>query len=300
MANPLDARWPESQEYRELPGDLARALSPFVMVRDGPGKGDFPGVSLAGVAAAAAFWDCSRRQAMAKLLEVGVWPLRFSRNRGIYSAREQATLMSSGAAVIGCGGLGGHVVTLLARLGVGALTLCDYDVFDESNLNRQLLAREGNLGRNKAAVAAEEVLAIASHVEVRTREAEANSATLPDILRGMDIAVDCLDSLETRLRVEAAAHELNIPFVHGAIAGNEGFAMLSRPGGVGLRALYDGDALDAGNNAEKKIGVPTVTPAGIAVLEALLAADALLGRESAEPVLWHWDLAGFQLSAMAL
>lgn len=292
--------WSERPEYAGLPPELAEDLGAWIRIESGPGPGSFPGVRLDGVRFAAGYWGVTPRQAMIRLLRHGVWPLRFARNRGVFSAAEQAGLLDRRAAIVGCGGLGGHVATLLARVGVGAMTLCDYDSFDESNLNRQLLANEETLGGNKAEVAAREVRRIASHVDVRIHTARADPDTLPDILAGADVAVDCLDNLFTRRRMEKAAHDLGIPFVYGAIAGEEGFAMVCHAGGQGLQAVYGEEPPEAEKGAEAGVGVPTVTPAALAAFETALTVQLLLGRLDPEPILWHLDLSAFTISPLQL
>ena len=74
---------------------------------------------------------------------------RYERNR-IFSPAEQELLAEKKVAVIGCGGLGGHLIEMMGRLGVGSIVAVDGDVFDETNLNRQLLCNENNIGSSKA------------------------------------------------------------------------------------------------------------------------------------------------------
>jgi molybdopterin/thiamine biosynthesis adenylyltransferase len=201
---------------------------------------------------------------------------------------------------------------LLARAGVGAFTLCDFDVFDESNLNRQLLCRETTLGRNKAEVVREELGLVASHVDVRVASVVAGPGSLPEILHGASIIMDCLDSLEARHYVAAAADAAAIPFIHGAVAGHEGFAMLIHPGEKSLELLYPGRGLSESNagghsgnaegrsGAESRLGVPTVTPAAIAALQVGLALQVLSGKKPDSARLCHLDLAGPMLEVLVL
>lgn len=254
-----------------------------------PGPGPFQAVSLEGVRRAAEWLGVSRTQAMITLLEHAVWPLRLVRNRGVINAENQARLLASRVLIIGCGGLGGQVVSLLARAGLGGLSLCDFDVFDETNLNRQLLCREDNLGRGKAEVAGEEAARIASHLDIRIHAVRAEAGNLSDLVQGVDIVVDCLDSIETRLLAEAAAHRAGLPFVHASIAGDEGLALVSRPGQLRMSILYGSTG---GKGAERVLGVPTITPAALGTLESLLVINELLGRGETEPALWHFDLTG--------
>ncbi|MDD3819104.1 MAG: ThiF family adenylyltransferase, partial [Actinomycetota bacterium] len=87
---------------------------------------------------------------IAALLEE-IIPARYRRNFNTINFAEQITLLISKVAVVGCGGLGGNVIELLARLGVGTILAIDGDIFQESNLNRQILCTERDLGRDKAA-----------------------------------------------------------------------------------------------------------------------------------------------------
>ncbi|MBR6653298.1 MAG: ThiF family adenylyltransferase, partial [Oscillospiraceae bacterium] len=90
--------------------------------------------------------------------------LRYSRNIPAISPEEQDTLKGKKVLVLGCGGLGGYIIENLLRMGVGAITAVDGDSFDESNLNRQLLATEKTLGTNKAIAAAQRANAVNSQV----------------------------------------------------------------------------------------------------------------------------------------
>lgn len=280
-------------EFAEL---LAR-LRPFLRTETGPGPGPVQAVNLEGVRRAADWLEVSQTQAMITLLEHAIWPLRLLRNRGVFNAGSQARLLACRALIIGCGGLGGQVVSLLARVGLGGLSLCDFDVFDETNLNRQFLSREENLGRGKAEVAGEEVGRIASHLDVRVHTVRAEAANLAELLKGVDIVVDCLDSIETRLLAEAAAHRAGLPFVHASIAGDEGLALVSRPGQLRMPILYGSTE---GRGAERALGAPTITPAALGALESHLVVNELLGRGEEEPALWHFDLTGPALEPLVM
>ena len=102
-----------------------------------------------------------------KALKEKMIPERYERNFSTINYSEQIKLLKSRVAVIGCGGLGGNIVELLARLGIGELTLVDGDGFSENNLNRQLLCREENLGHNKAETAAERIRLINSSIRTK-------------------------------------------------------------------------------------------------------------------------------------
>ena len=272
-----------------LSNDLAPLIS-FLKQENEPGPKPFFSIGADGLKQASALLRLKPCATMLRLLEFDIWPQRFIRNRGVLASEEQIKLLNSRAVIIGCGGLGGYVITLLARIGLGALVLCDRDHFEESNLNRQLLCRENNIGRNKAEAAADEVASIASHINVKVWPEEANLSNLSSIICESDIVLDCLDSISARRQVEAAAHQAGVPFVHGSIAGEEGFALITRPGENSLASLYGNQPATEERNAEHLLGVPTITPAFLACLQATLAIRELLGRKPKLKSLYHIDL----------
>lgn len=274
-----------------LPSHLEKLLAPFCATQSGPGFGSFPAVTLEGTRVLAGHLAIPLRVAMMTCLEHGIWPVRFARNRGVFRAADQRKLLASHAAVIGCGGLGGHVATLLARAGIGVLTLCDPDAFDESNLNRQLLCTEQNLGQNKALVAQSAVSAMASHIHITACTAAACPDNLPEILSGATIVMDCLDSLEARRHLAAAATVAKIPMVYATVAGDEGFTMLGHPGGTGLQRLCAPEETEKKRTAEALLGVPTMTPAATASIQTSLAIHYLLEKQPENSLLLHLDLA---------
>ena len=91
---------------------------------------------------------------------------RYTRNIGTISEDEQQLLAAKSVCVVGCGGLGGGIIEGLVRIGVGRLTVIDGDVFDETNLNRQVLSNQDNLGHAKAVEAKLQMRAINDSVQV--------------------------------------------------------------------------------------------------------------------------------------
>lgn len=219
----------------------------------------------------------TRREAEIAVLERGVLPRRYLRNHGTVGVDGQLVLLRSNAAVIGLGGLGGYVVEGLARMGVGRLTLVDGDVFSDHNLNRQLLSSEANLGRAKAVVAGERVGQINGAVEVVCHCCYATRENLANLLLGVDVVVDALDRLTTRLMVQDVAAQLNLPLVHGAIAGGMGQVMTILPGNMGLRALY-GDGPIPERGAEVELGTPAASPMMVAAWQVHETVKVLTGK----------------------
>ena len=99
-------------------------------------------------------------------LQNNIIPERYYRNLGAISPLEQVKMLQSKIAIIGAGGLGGTILELLARMGIGKLTIADQDITVDSNLNRQLLSNETNLGQKKTEAAVKRVKEINSSVEI--------------------------------------------------------------------------------------------------------------------------------------
>lgn len=168
----------------------------------------------------------------------------------------QARLGAARVLVVGCGGLGAPVISALAAAGVGHLTLVDDDSVEPSNLNRQVLFTEADLGRRKAEVAAERVRALNSACEVLARCERLAAGGARAAVRGFSLVVDCADGLPTKFLLNDACVSEDVPLVHGAATAWSG-QVLVVPGRQGpcLRCLFEGP-LPAG-------ALPTCRTAGI-------------------------------------
>jgi molybdopterin/thiamine biosynthesis adenylyltransferase len=211
-------------------------------------------------------------------LDCGVVPARYARNLGTVGLEGQARLLRATVGVVGLGGLGGYVVEALARMGVGALILIDGDVFEEHNLNRQLLGTLENLGVEKAQAACGRVARVNAAVEPICHAKTLTRENLPQLLEGADVVVDALDRLPTRLMLQDGAQDLGIPMVHGSIAGFLGQVTTVLPGDPGLHALYgDGEGLPE-QGLESELGTPAATPMAVAAWEAQEVVKLLTGH----------------------
>lgn len=222
-------------------------------------------------------YGLSRREAEIAALEKGIMPRRYLRNYGTVGVNGQLALLRSSVAVVGLGGLGGFVVEGLARMGVGRLLLVDGDVFCDHNLNRQLLSEESNLGASKAHAAAERIRRINRAVEAVPYPQNATVETLPAILSQVEVVVDALDRIPSRLVLQDAASKAGVPMVHGAIAGWGGEVMTIMPGERGLRAIY-GDGAVPEQGAEATLGCPPASPMMVAAWQVHETIKVLLGE----------------------
>ncbi|MEI7885293.1 MAG: HesA/MoeB/ThiF family protein [Clostridia bacterium] len=198
---------------------------------------------------------------------------RYERNFQMLSLEEMNTIKKKRVAIIGLGGLGGYVLEQFTRLGIGSLVLCDGDIFQESNLNRQLLATEENMGRKKASVAAKRVSDINSEVQVSACEDFFTAENGIQILENVDVVIDCLDQVQPRLLLEKIATKCNVPLVHGAIAGWYGQVAVSMPGDGILAKIYHGI-----EKIPNLLGNPSFTPGVVASFEVAEALKIILGR----------------------
>lgn len=213
---------------------------------------------------------------------------RYLRNHDALSLDEQEKLASKRVLIVGCGGLGGVVIECLARIGVGHMRVVDGDVFDESNLNRQLLSSRMNLGRPKTLAAQQRVMAVNPLVEVEAVQAELTSDNAPELLGNYDIAVDCLDDIPSRLLLQQAAKEAGIPLVHAAIAGWRGQVAVVQPGEDLLSLLYNNSRQEQGE--EISTGTLSFTAAALGALQASEVVKLLLGRQGLQGELLILDL----------
>ncbi len=211
-------------------------------------------------------------------LQNNIIPERYQRNLGVVIPSEQAELLQSKVAIIGAGGLGGTVLELLARMGIGKLIIVDKDLIVDSNLNRQILSTEKNLGQSKTEFAVKRVKEINSSIEIVEHSVFINSDNVKKIIEGAGIVVDALDNLPSRFVLQKACRDLKIPLVHGAIAGFNGQLTTIFPEDKGLELIYGSDRDLPEHGSEVELGAPTVTPALIASLEAQEVVKILLKR----------------------
>ncbi len=209
---------------------------------------------------------------------------RHLRNIPALTEAEQAVLAGKTVAVIGCGGLGGHLVELLCRVGVGTIRAVDGDVFEETNLNRQLLATTETIGRSKTEAATSRCAAIDPSICVVPSPFFLDEHNVRELIGGCDAVLDALDSIESRKILSAACTELAIPYVFGAISGWVAQAAISMPGDGLIDRLYP-----VGTVLTDK-SVLSFTPALCAAMQAALAVQLLTGRPVETGTIHHCDL----------
>lgn len=198
-------------------------------------------------------------------LALEILPARYQRNRKTITTLLQRKLFQSKVAVIGCGGLGGYIIEELARLGVGTIKAIDPDVFEEHNLNRQILCKVSDLGKPKAKIAKARVKSVNPAVKIISVVKPFSRENGLGLLKGMDVVVDALDSVPTRIDLAECCAALDIPLVHGTIGGWYGQITTQLPGDSTVQMIYRNCKDSKG--VERMLGNPSFTPAVIASLE---------------------------------
>ena len=194
---------------------------------------------------------------------------RYDRNFLALTNDECKTLHAARVTVVGCGGLGGYVAEQLARIGVGHLRLIDSDVFEETNLNRQLFCTECTLGIPKVHVAAERLVEVNSEVQVDAYKETLTCNNAAQLIAESQCVIDCLDTVQSRFQLALACQKSEIPLVYGAISGWFGQVCTIMPKDVSFVSIY-GDAEDKeANNSQGNL------PFSAGVVASFQAAEAI-------------------------
>ncbi|MED3127065.1 HesA/MoeB/ThiF family protein [Bacillus wiedmannii] len=141
----------------------------------------------------------------------------FTRNIGVISIEEQKKLKNARVTVVGAGGVGGITLIQLARMGIGNLHVIDQDVFEASNINRQMLSSISKLGKPKALVALETLKDINPLLQVKITQEFVTEDNAKDLLANTDIIIDATDNLVARVIIHRMAQTLEIPSIWIAV-----------------------------------------------------------------------------------
>ncbi|MEI9479500.1 MAG: HesA/MoeB/ThiF family protein, partial [Deltaproteobacteria bacterium] len=153
----------------------------------------------------------------------------------------QEKLKRSRVFIAGAGGLGSPIAIYLTAAGVGTIRMVDHDHVALSNLNRQVLHWEEDVGRKKVDSAREKLRNLNRAVEIEAIAETITEGNVSKLVSGCDVIVDAMDNLPTRYVLNRCAVETGLPFFHGAVNGFEGRVMTVIPGKTAcLRCMYRG------------------------------------------------------------
>ena len=150
----------------------------------------------------------------------------------------QRKLHDARVLIVGAGGLGSPVSLYLAGAGVGTIGLIDDDVVSRSNLHRQVLYDESQIGQPKVECAAARLHAMNPELQISAMRCRLTAENAAELISGYDLVMDCSDNFGTRFAISDACCILGIPFVHGAILGLEGQVSVLNKGRCSYRTLF--------------------------------------------------------------
>lgn len=144
----------------------------------------------------------------------------FNRTNILLTPEEVSKIKNAKIAVFGLGGVGGYALEALVRMGISNLIVIDGDTFEETNVNRQILALSTTIGRLKTSVAKERILLINPEANVLEYPIFINRDTINKIDFSFDYIVDCIDDVEAKILLIKEAKERNIPIISMMGAGS--------------------------------------------------------------------------------
>jgi adenylyltransferase/sulfurtransferase len=164
---------------------------------------------------------------------------RYRRQMMIFGEEGQERLKTAHILIAGAGGLGSPIAVYLAAAGVGHIRLIDHDRVERSNLNRQILHWEQDIGKAKTASAEEKLRNMNPDIRIEAVQVTLSPGNLGALAEGMDGIVDALDNYSARYLLNRAALSLRIPLFHGAVWGMDGQVTTIVPGTtVCLRCIF--------------------------------------------------------------
>ena len=182
--------------------------------------------------------------------------VRYIENSGLLSEQDMIQIQNLNLLLVGVGGIGGNLANQLIRLGVTSLTIVDFDVFDESNLNRQLFSNETSIGKFKVDIVKQELLKINSKTDIKIYRSKIEDLLEHDFDQ-YDIIIDAVDSIQTKIYLSKLCKEYNKPLLHGSCAGWYGQVGILESSTNLLQDFYQ----DAQKGLEETLKNPPFAPA---------------------------------------
>lgn len=195
--------------------------------------------------------------------------------------------------IIGVGGVGQHVSTYLATNGVTNLTIVDYDKVELSNLNRQILLTELDLGKLKVEVVINALLSRNSDAHINSINLKVDESNIDELVKGYDLVIDAVDNWKSKLIIAKACKDNKVPFLHIGVDGYKGQYCL----------FINKSLLDITNSdiiSSPKDGVLGPMVGIISSLASMLAIKYLLGECSGLDKIYYFDYNSYRLVEMLI
>jgi molybdopterin/thiamine biosynthesis adenylyltransferase len=210
-------------------------------------------------------------------LQYNIVPDRYLRNFKALSTKDQQALAKSKVLIVGAGGLGGYISESLARTGVGQIIIADGDVFEESNLNRQVLSTQETLGTPKVHAAKRRIQSINPFVKCQVIPEFLDESSLPPLLSKVDLVIDALGGIGFRQVLLEHTVNSGLTLISGAVAGWTGFAATITPGHKGPVDFWLGQE---SQSAEIELGCLAPIVSLIASIQCAEAINILTQRKA--------------------
>lgn len=191
----------------------------------------------------------------------------------------QLKLKNAKVCVVGTGGLGHPIISRLAAMGVGSLRIIDRDVIELSNLHRQIMFDEDDVGKVKVEVAAKKLQKLNPECKIEALAVSINDYTALEVVEGCDVVIDALDSVNARYALNNACVKFGIPFVTGAAVGTSGQAFTVLPK---KSACYFCINHELNEDAMETCSIEGVHPPILSIVGAIEVAEAvkiILGKK---------------------
>ncbi len=155
-----------------------------------------------------------------------------------FGFRGQDYLKKAKVLCVGSGGLGSPALIYLASAGIGTIGIIDFDIVSHTNLNRQILFNEKDIGKKKVFCAKKYIYNLNSNIKIKTYDVQLVHRNCFNIFYKYDVILDCTDNLKTKFLINDYAIKLNIPLIHGSVFGYEGYVSIFHKKRFCYRCLY--------------------------------------------------------------
>lgn len=167
--------------------------------------------------------------------------LRYSRQRAIKDIGKagQERICNGKVFIIGCGALGSMAAMELAGAGVGHIALADFDLIDESNLQRQFFFKDLEKGKNKAVILKERICDLNPEVEVLCHTGVVTNSCIRDLIKGYNLLIDATDNPATKLLVDSIGKNLTLPVIIGGVTEFSGQVFTLFPDSIRYSDIFE-------------------------------------------------------------
>lgn len=233
-----------------------------------------------------------------------------SRQKEIFTNEEQELLRTTPVVIVGCGGLGGTIIEQFVRAGFEQLTIVDQDVFDKTNLNRQIRSNLDTIDKSKVESTKKAMEKINPNVNITGYDMTITQDNISEVFEKSKILVDAVDNVYTRVLISREAKKQGMVFVHSAVEKTSGQLSVFEPDSISYEELFKLKSVNKPLNDEtkdyllsisaKKPQVLGTTPSIFAALQVNETIKYILGRKETvlAPTVLMWDL--FNISSFRL